>query len=291
MTVAVACLFTWKPNNAPPELAVLTMADRMITREATEWEPAQTKTWVVNDRIHVLISGGDYSVHSKAVLYVENSISGDESLTVHSFAARYRDALAEQQRLDAEIAYLRPLGLTISDLNSGRGLDPQQVERLTHQMQNHPTLDAAALIVGCDDRQGHIYTVDCRGFQNESDIGWAVIGSGYYQAASEFQRYPYRKGADHGEALFTAFRAKKAGEAASYVGAQTDIFQITRSGYAHLNKVVVPTLEQADRNYTISVAIARVTALRQIAETLIPTEQKSEASGLPEVQSSVKHPI
>jgi 20S proteasome alpha/beta subunit len=274
VTVAIACLFVWRPEGKEAEFAVLTVADRMLTLDEIEWEPKQAKTWTVTNRVHVLIAG-DYTHHARAMNRIKEN-DYEEDINIHNFARLYQDALAEQQRFDAEAHYLQPLGITLDDLRDRRKMCGEQAEFLSRQVQNHLLIDASALIVGCDDYQGHIYTATPKELVCDTEIGWAVIGTGYYPAASEFTAAQYDKNSEFQVALFTAYRAKKTAESASFVGKKTDIIQITRGGYSHLNNVVMETLERANQHYSLGVSHARVSALHEIKSSLIPAEESRE---------------
>jgi hypothetical protein len=132
------------------------------------------------------------------------------------------------------------------------------------------------LIVGCDDYQGHIYTATVKELICDTEIGWSVIGTGYYPAAREFTIPRYDKHAPFQKALFTAYRAKKSAETASFVGKKTDIIQITKGGYNHINTAVMDTLDRADRIYTDVESKGRLQAMQEIRAALVPTEQLKE---------------
>jgi hypothetical protein len=79
VTVCVATLFSWnygtieEPNYG---VAAMTASDQMITANDIQYESRQQKVALINPTTLLLIAG-DYSVHSEALIAVQNQIKGD----------------------------------------------------------------------------------------------------------------------------------------------------------------------------------------------------------------------
>jgi len=85
---------------------------------------------------------------------------------------------------------------------------------------------ASTIISGIDADGPHIYTVTNEEVVCNDNIGFSVIGSGYWHSASHFMFSGHTKLSPGPRVLLTAHQAKRKAEVAPGVGRETDMFLI-----------------------------------------------------------------
>jgi 20S proteasome alpha/beta subunit len=235
VTVCVAALFNWNYASAgqPPDFGVgaITVSDRMITAGDIQYEPQQRKLARITDHIYLMVAG-DYDLHSEAIKAVQEEGQKNPTLKPFNVAVMYGYQIQAIQRRHAESIYLAPLGLnTDSFLAQQKDMSERFVDTLTNQLQNHHDSEVQALVVGIENGQAHIYSVDHRGLvRSYDDVGFAAIGSGAWHAQSTLMQSGYVKTANLANALARVFSAKKSAEVAPGVGTATDVWLFLKGG-------------------------------------------------------------
>lgn len=233
MTVCVATVFNWSygPNDVGP--AVVTASDRQITAGDIEYEPAQVKICFLTPRLIILIAGS-YPIHSEAILCTKRAVQESPQIDPGVIAELYASYLRDIKARFARQVYLSPLGLTQETFMAHqKEMLPEVVTKITSQLQNYQSEDTEALIVGGDDQSTYLYVVDQQSHVTlHNDVGFAAIGVGAWHAKSEIMRAGYTNTMAYAAALAMSYMAKKTAEVAPGVGRETDLYLITRIGWA-----------------------------------------------------------
>src|SRR5689334_10971959 len=110
MTVCIAAICYW-PKDNKPGWAVITAADRMITRRQTsEYEPAQEKIGQLQKTVAVLPSG-DNLVHTEAFARTFQALEVAPMEDVGEIAELYGSYVSAFRHREAAHDYLLPVGL------------------------------------------------------------------------------------------------------------------------------------------------------------------------------------
>ncbi len=232
MTVCVAAIYNmgW---------GLVACSDRMLSA-SSQFESPEAKVYRFTTSIVGMFSGEDISfqrlVHDRIKARIDAKIKENPLrwLTVEEVAYLYQDCYNEARRHAAEQAVLVPFGLTVDEfVKVGASMNPRLAEQLAAELRAYRVPVIAALIIGMDQignspvSNAHIYkfenwngrdgTISC-----EDAVGFAAIGSGGVHAESQLMRAAYGPSRDEPTAILLTYLAKKRGEAAPGVGAQTD---------------------------------------------------------------------
>lgn len=235
VTVCVASLFCWNYANdgEPPDVGrvAVTISDRMISAGDVEYQPNQFKMGTLAPHVLLLVTG-DYSTHSAAIKAVQDTVKGSSTYRPQDIAQLYGAAIQAVKRKEAEDVILAPLGLnTDSFIAQQREMQDSFVSSLKLDLQGYQGQEVAALIVGMEADEAHLYEIESNGtVRCLTEVGFAAIGSGAWHAKAGLMRARYTKTWTFLPALAITFAAKKAAEVAPGVGDETDIFLLLRSG-------------------------------------------------------------
>jgi 20S proteasome alpha/beta subunit len=201
-------------------------SDRMLTSGDIEFEPLQTKIYLLSDKV-VAMTAGDAAAQITIFSETHNDISNRGLVRVGEMAESWAGHFAEYRLRRNEAAILRPLGLDFKKLLARMGELPNElVLRLQGEMRMRK-LDAQTIIAGVDEDGAHLYVVADPGTSICYDsIGFAAIGYGEWHARSQFMFNQYTKDWPFARTLLLTYSAKKRGEVAPGVGKTTDMFTI-----------------------------------------------------------------
>jgi hypothetical protein len=225
----------------------------MITAADVQYEPQQQKIAFFGKSI--ILVAGDIAVHSQAIRETEKEIRGRQ-LAPHDLALIYGRAIQTINRRQAETEILAPLGLNTDTFHAQqKDLSEGFVNTLTSQLQNRRPADVEALVVGSDDENAQIYSVDAYGNDSNLDgVGFGAIGIGAWHAKSRLMQIGHSSARFFAPALASIFAAKKNAEIAPGVGISTDIHIILKDGVFPLWDHVPPELGKLYKKYADEVS-------------------------------------
>ena len=291
MTVCIASLFRWNYGTlALPDwgVAAITASDRMITAGDVQYEPQQLKVAIITENVSVLIAG-DYTVHSEAIKRVMAHTQGSPQTKPHQIATVYGAEIQSVQRKNAEDMILAPLGLnTDTFLAQQKDMSDNFVADITSQLQDYEGSEVEAIVVGIENKNARLYTVDARGMVRcFDDVGFSAIGIGAWHARSRLMQSGYTNTWNLGPALAATFAAKKAAEVAPGVGSATDIRVVLRDASFPLWDHVDAELKKIYEEYELEreeIAQYAVTELDKVLyapapKTISPQPEKPKETG------------
>lgn len=246
MTVCTASLFFWFYGENDIGPAIIGASDRMLTDEGLgiEYESSRFKGSLVNKTNLVLVAGS-IVVHSAVLQKLSQHLSGHPDLKTREIAELFSAELREYKNQQAEKMFLSPLGLTMESFQEKQQLlDASLVGDIRAQLQQF-SVDAEAIVAGCQDKEAHIYHVNQDGVVTcHDDIGFLSIGLGGIHASAQFMLEPYSHVRNYYAALYSTFCAKKRAEVAPGVGKHTDMLFINRNGVTEVDRKVIDKLEK-----------------------------------------------
>jgi hypothetical protein len=251
VTICTAAIFSWNYSETPGAvdggLAIVAACDRMLTDEGLgiEYEGDKWKAAIVT-RQHMVLIAGAMAVHSDVVRDLQQALLRNPHLATREIADEWSALLRRYTRKEAAQLFLSPLNLDETTfISQSKLLDPALVIELSNQLQGH-TVDAEALVIGCDEKTAHLYYVNKKGtVKCHDDIGFVSIGTGGIHASAHFMLESYSASSYYYKALFAAFSAKKKAEVAPAVGNKyTDMFLITRGSVSRIPDPVVSTMQE-----------------------------------------------
>ena len=260
MTVCIAVLCK---GVASGKSIIVGASDRMLTAGDIEFEPPQTKIYLLSKEVVVMAAGGS---EAQFTLFSQTrqDIQAEGVSDVGEIASRYAQHFAAYRREQAESALLAPMGLDAeSFIKRQRELPYDVSSRLIGELRAFK-LGIDAIIAGVDGTGHHLYVVDDPGRASCHDsVGFAAIGYGEWHALSQFMFKGYTKDWAFPRALLQTYSAKKRGEVAPGVGRETDMFVIFQK------HVAVPLALQE--------GIAKIYNERRSKEDTIDQEALTEA--------------
>jgi len=146
------------------------------------------------------------------------------------------------KKLEEEI--LSPVGLNLQSFYQGnQALQSQLVGTLIQNMQRY-NYQLWILITGVDEKGPHIYRIENPGkVFNYDTIGYHAIGSGELHAISTYIASGYGLNTTLQRGLAITYEAKKRSEKAQGVGAQTDMYVVTKNSVAYLPEEAIKVLD------------------------------------------------
>lgn len=298
MTVCIAAICVDKT-------LVIGASDRMLTGgELIEYEPPQTKTYLLTTSIVAMFSG-DASLQSEILGRVHQEVNDRVRAEprnwwlIRDVAFLYNKHYNIEKNRRAESSILAPLGLTMASfLKNQKQMAIPLVSRLTEEMVNFDMPETEAIIAGIDSTGPHIYVATGANIACHDMTGFAAIGIGSWHANSQFMfaaHSPYRPGP---ETMLLIFSAKKRGEVAPGVGKATDMWgigpqlgtyeRIPDAAIASLEEIYEENLDNAKNAYKNAEGrvnefvrkIAEVQTAAQIQETSSQSESARETPTL-----------
>ncbi len=225
MTVCVGAIYE---NNS-----VLGGSDRMITAGGNiEFQPLQPKIWPITSSIVAMVAD-DIVVHTEIHQEVFKSVSvriekePQNWWKVKDVADLYSQFYIQLRLRSSSRSILSLFGLdTDSFIKKQKEMSPEFVKNIEEKLTNYHFSGASAIIAGIDQEGPHIYTVTNEEVICNDKIGFSVIGSGYWHAASHFMFSGHTRFSLGQKVLLTTHQAKRKAEVAPGVGRETDMFLI-----------------------------------------------------------------
>ena len=125
------------------------------------------------------------------------------------------------------------------------------VTSLTDQLQRYTGPEVAALIVGTDGENAHIYEIDSNGSVHcMDDACFGAIGFGASQALAHLKQTKYTSMCVYHDALMQTYMAKRRAEFAPGVGAKTDMMLINNFRVEPIEAETIDELEKLYIDYT-----------------------------------------
>ena len=238
MTVCIASMSVSKAGGT--NWPMVTMAtDRMLTAGDIQFEPYQSKLFDLHTGI-VALFAGSASFQASVLVDARGILDNEINVTVKRAAKVYSEVFSRYRREEAELKYLRPLGLTIESFIQNQKTMPQEtIDNLTYKLRVN-VIDASTIIAGVDPNgQVHIYTIEDPGeIACQDMVGFAAIGAGEWHAQSLFMFNKYVATKPFSESLFFTYAAKKRAEVAPGVGTVTDMTVIDSSAVGKPDSVI-----------------------------------------------------
>lgn len=225
MTVCIAALCDNRKS-------LVLAADKMVGMRFVEAELNIQKRLALHKDWWVMVAGEEINPVFDIVDYARQNLSGQEEVGVDS-VMRHVTGSYQRKRLEiGEALHLSPRGWTIDRFHSeGRALyDEAMIREIDYDIRDSE-LKLTLLVAGFDAQgQGHIFSVRDPGIAIRHDVpGFHAIGSGAFGAISSmfYRALNIKMPVRH--TLYYTFEAKIAGERASGVGFETDMY-ILRQG-------------------------------------------------------------
>lgn len=223
MTVCVAAIYE---NNA-----VLGAADRMITSGGhIEFQPPQPKIWPITSAITAMVAD-DISVHAaihQEILGVVNERIQKEPQNwwkVKDIADLYCQSYHRLRSKAAADVVLSPFGLNLDTfIKRQQEMTKEFIDDVSYRLKKYEFGGASTIIAGIDAEGPHIYTVNDGNVSCKDRIGFAVIGVGYWHAASHLMFSGHSRNNSGERTLLLVHQAKRKSEVAPGVGRETDMF-------------------------------------------------------------------
>lgn len=224
MTVCIAALCDNRKS-------ILLVADRMIGLAIAEAELNIRKTLPLHPDWWVMLAGNGISPAFDVIDLARSQLPQNDSVTVETAMNAVTSAYERQRLRIAETRYLKSRGESLGEFRaSGATRYPKALFREIDDRVTEFELPLTLLVAGFDrDGVGQVFTVNDPGEANRQDIpAFAAIGSGKYTAlASLLYREVNPRMALH-RATYFLFEAKIAGERASGVGFDTDLYLVRK---------------------------------------------------------------
>jgi len=166
---------------------------------------------------------------------------------------------------------------------------------LANQVVNYSGQPTEAIVVAADDTNAHLYLVDsdCK-VTCHDDVGFVAIGIGAWHAKSLLMQARYFSGNNFAAALALAHTAKKKAEIAPGVGKSTDMFMVTKTGWApvaaELQAAVEQTYEEYDKRYSELLAEQYTRLAEAFKEVAEKAKQQLPAAEPPQLPMSDQRP-
>jgi hypothetical protein len=202
-------------------------ADRMLTRGATQTEPASAKIYNFGNDVPVtVVWAGSAAVFGEVIQSFAALLNTANPPTVQKVVDLYCDCFSRMMGTRAERAVLTRLGLTRETLVSSK-VSNDRADRLVREVTDFclNVDESVHVIIGGHDLDGtaHIWTVqDDVPWCNDVE-GFATIGMGADHADAQLRFAGYTRFATRQEALIMAYLAKRRAEIAPGVGKFTDL--------------------------------------------------------------------
>ena len=224
MTVCIAALCDNRKS-------LLLVADRMIGLAIAEAELNIRKTMPLHPDWWVMIAGNGIAPAFDIIDAARGKLPQSDSVTVDAAMDAVADAYHAKRLSIAETRYIKSRGDTLAEFRAtGVNRYPKTLYREIDTKIDDFELPLTLLVAGFDKNGvGQIFIVTDPGEAHRQDIpAFASIRSGKYTAEASLL---YRKMNPHmtlPKAVYFVFEAKVAGERASGVGVDTDLYLVKK---------------------------------------------------------------
>lgn len=220
---------------------VAVVTDRMVTviPPNIEFEAPFPKAREISDNC-MFATAGSAIAHTPIFHDVHVDIIRDGTKDIDKVAEYTRNAYLKARNRKLEEEVLFPFGLNLQTYYQLQGgMNPSLGNVIVQNMAKY-NYGLWMLLVGVDEKGGHIYRIENPGkvFSFDS-IGYHAIGSGELHAMSAFIANNTHSGIPLKKGLAIAFEAKKRSEKAQGVGTETDMFVVTCDKVIHLPAEIV----------------------------------------------------
>jgi hypothetical protein len=287
---------------------VLGASDRMLTAGDVQFEPSQSKVWILTTSIAAMVAG-DSSLQAEILHEVGRDMNAriqtepSNWWLVKDAAQLYGRYFNEVRRKRSETTILAPLGLDYNTFISRQSeMSDALVSKIATELINFSTPSVAAIFAGTDPSGTHIYVCQDGSVECMDSVGFASIGIGRWHANSQFMFAQHDKSKPFPETLLLTYAAKKRAEVSPGVGKGTDMFTIgPRLGsYVKVHPDVVRQLEKMYRKRIGREKMASTRAnaeVKNYVQNLIraatPKEQEAKPNdsggSAPADQENVRH--
>ena len=223
---------------------IITVSDRMVSSGdmSITFEPDKPKHEVITNKCLMLTAGTLLEPGLIEDIKEKGRNESNIRKLVELCKAEFR--ALKRKRIEEEI--LHPAGFeSMSDYHEkSQRLHDALVMQLNDRIQRHD-LEFIILLVGIDDKGGHLYLVTDPGTEACYDsVGFCCPGAGQSHTDPVFALYRYTPSVSAKEALFVAYQAKKRAEMAGGIGIITDATIITQK--EGMREILPETLQQLE---------------------------------------------
>ena len=201
-------------------------SDQMVTAGDIEFEPPQSKIFAFTKSVVALIAGDTAS----QISICQNTLSDVNRTglkTVRQIADAYGRQYALYRLAQSERELLHTLGLELASFVAQLSQSsPVLLSRLVSELRDY-NLGSDTIVAGIDHSGAHLYVISNPGVVRCFDgLAFAVVGGGYWHAASQFMFAKYHRSWTPDRALLLAYSAKRRAEVAPGVGTGTGMVYI-----------------------------------------------------------------
>lgn len=279
MTVGVAAI-------AERGGVLLCGADRMFTKGDVTYEPKDhQKIYTLGDKILVLLAGNMVAQAELATAFVQH-FGGDNTRTVEEYARTYADLYEKRVQRIRERVVLGSRSLTMDSYLANATRMPKSWSRQIDQELSGFELPAdqsvELIFVGKDNTGANIFVVQNSTVSCHNMTGYAVIGSGYTVADSQFVFARHSPNTNAARAVYTLYRAKRMAEQSLGVGNESDWYVIADAA-APLHEDLLKLLanlykdEQGQEQRRFAEAEAQINAdiAKRASQAIVPSSLTS----------------
>lgn len=219
--------------------SVVVASDRMWTdrRLSIEFEHGESKLAAIADRA-VVGAAGDAVAPTELINRLTQDIQAQGLKEIGAMAERAKHLLARERTIRINDDHFVQRGFTLDKFYSGglqQRLNPNLVQRLDRIVETYD-FSVDLILAGHDGTGGHIHAIFSPGREESLDrLGYGAVGSGSPHVESTLILDDFSRSYDVKEAVFLAYKAKKAAEKAPGVGEMTDMAVIDAEGVAFLS--------------------------------------------------------
>ncbi|MEZ3116489.1 hypothetical protein RYH80_11270 [Halobaculum sp. MBLA0147] len=237
MTVGIAAICRSEGDDT-----VVVASDRMVTvgtQGGIEFEDTESKIQVLNsgDDCSVVAVGAGSSTYVDEILGRYDRLveaAAEPPTTVPAVRRFLRRAYEDRVQESIENQIVGPYGYELDDLRDPNVSVPQSLEQRlkteVKQAVERLSTQAQILVAGVDQSGGRIYIVSGNDYDEFTNVGYAVVGSGSGSARLTFIRRRYDHTCGYREGVFTVLEAKDQAEERQGVGSRSDLVAVNQSG-------------------------------------------------------------
>lgn len=223
---------------------VVTISDRMVSSGdmTVTFEPDKPKHQKITDKCAILTAG----TLMEPCLIEDIKERGRNELDIRKVVdiSKSEFSSLKTKRIEEEI--LHPQGFaSFSDFHEkSQRIHDAIIMQISDMIRRH-TLDLCLLVVGVDDKGGHLWMISDPGTEACFDaVGFCCPGIGQRHTDPVFALYRYSPAISPKEALLIAYEAKKRAEMAGGIGRTTDATIISQDGIEEIDPETLQELEE-----------------------------------------------
>jgi len=261
-------------------------ADRMITAGDIQYEPPQTKIYLLGPRVFAL-TAGDLIPQSAICKRTFAEFQGNSNASVLDVAEGYARHFVDYLRNRNVAEFLTPVGLTLEEFHKNLAKENTAFTKDTLRRLYSSELETETIIAGIDALGPHIYKViDPTGVvETHDDVGFASIGVGAWHAQSQFMQMAYTRTWSFPWTLFLIYLAMKRSQIAPGVGKAIDMWMIGPQQVGELTSdPIFKTLEEVYANYGGQEFAARLAAFASVQTTFEEYLERAKEAAAPQGQ-------